>query len=158
MRILGIDPGTSITGFGIIDMSKAGKLKYLEAGVIRTKAKQALEKRLVIIYEEVSQLIREFKPTDVAVELLYFSANVTTAMSVSHARGIVLLAAAQADLPVVEYTPLQVKQAMTGYGRADKKQIQEMVKKILNLNQLPKPDDAADALAVAICHSATLTA
>jgi len=156
MRILGIDPGTAITGFGVIDYV-GGESKLVEAGVIRTPAKQELKLRLLTIYEDLEKLIKQHEPGTMAVENLYFAANVTTAMSVSHARGVVLLLAAKYNLPLSEYTPLQVKQAITSYGRADKKQIQEMVKRLLQLEQLPKPDDAADALAIAICHSASIT-
>lgn len=156
MRILGIDPGTAITGFGVID-KKGQKLSLVTAGVVRTPPKQALPDRLEVIYREVSSLIKECEPNQVAVEQLYFAKNVTTAMSVSHARGVVLLAARQAGLPIGEYTPLQVKQAITGYGKAEKSQIQAMVKNILGLEQIPKPDDAADALAVAICHSGVIS-
>ncbi len=152
MRILGIDPGTAITGFGIIDTS-GGKSKMVDAGVIRTPAKQALELRLETIYDELSQVIKETKPEEAAVEELFFAQNVTTAMSVAQARGVVLLAIIKAGMDHTGYTPLQIKQAMTGYGRADKQQIQEMVKAILGLKEVPKPDDCADALAVAITHS-----
>lgn len=155
MKILGIDPGTAITGFGVI--SKEGMASgFIDGGVIRTPAKQSLELRLLTIYEGVSQLIKEHKPDSMAIELLYFANNVTTAMTVSQARGVVMLVAAQAKLEITEYTPLQIKQALTNYGRADKKQVQEMVQRILKLEDLPEPDDAADALAVAICHAASL--
>ncbi len=156
MRILGVDPGTALTGFGIIDYEKTGT-QLVAGGVIRTPAKQELAKRLATIFQEMSSLIKEYRPEQVAVEHLYFASNVSTAMSVSQARGVVLLCAAQAKLPISEYTPLQVKQAVTGYGRAEKKQIQEMVRTLLGLKELPKPDDAADAIAIAICHSATIS-
>lgn len=156
MIILGIDPGTAITGFGVIDQHK-GVIKLLGAGVVRTPAKQALELRLLTIFNELNTLIQEFKPSHIAVEQLYFAKNVTTAMSVSHARGVVILLGAQYGLELAEYTPLQVKQAITGYGKADKRQVQEMVKTILKLKSIPKPDDAADAIAIAICHGATIT-
>lgn len=156
MIILGIDPGTAITGFGVIDQQK-GLIKLLGAGVVRTPAKQALELRLLTIFNELNTLIQEFKPSHIAVEQLYFAKNVTTAMSVSHARGVVLLLGAQYGLELAEYTPLQVKQAITGYGKADKRQVQEMVKTILKLKSIPKPDDAADAIAISICHGATIT-
>ncbi len=157
MKILGIDPGTAITGFGVI---KAGvKTEMIDAGVVRTPANQPLAERLQTIYKELTQLIGEYRPDQIAVEELYFAANVTTAISVSHARGVVMLCAAEAQVSNIgEYTPLQIKQALTGYGRAEKHQIQEMVRLVLNLNQPPKPDDAADALAVAICHSQTMEA
>ena len=155
MRILGIDPGTATTGFGLIEASR-GNIEFLAAGVIRTPSAETLPNRLATIYEEIGQIINQYHPVQMAIELLYFAANVTTAMSVSQARGVALLLAAQNHLLVGEYTPLQVKQALTSYGRADKKQVQEMVKKLLKLSEIPKPDDAADALAIAICHSATL--
>ena len=150
MRVLGIDPGTATTGFGVVERQK-GNNKYIAAGVITTPADEPMVNRLDTIYQEVKQLITEYKPDYMAVELLYFASNVTTAFSVGQARGVVLLAAGQAGLQIAEYTPLQVKQAVTGYGRADKKQIQEMVKVLLKLPEIPKPDDAADGLAIAIC-------
>ncbi len=128
----------------------------VDAGVIRTPAKQALELRLETIYDELSQVIKETKPDEAAVEELFFAQNVTNAMSVAQAKGVVLLAIIKAGIDHAGYTPLQVKQAMTGYGRADKNQIQQMVKVILGLKEIPKPDDSADALAVAICHSMNL--
>lgn len=152
MRILGIDPGTATTGFGAIDVD-GGKLKFVDAGVISTPSDQAMEHRLATLHLELSELIKELQPQVVAIELLYFATNVTTAMTVGQARGVALLAAAQAGLRIAEYTPLQVKQAVTGYGKADKRQIQEMVKTLLRLNAIPQPDDAADALAIAITHS-----
>jgi crossover junction endodeoxyribonuclease RuvC len=155
MRILGIDPGTATTGFGVIDVDR-GRLKLVDAGIISTPADQAMEHRLVTLHDELGELIRELKPGVVAIELLYFATNVSTAMTVGQARGVALLVAAQAGLGIAEYTPLQVKQAVTGYGKADKRQIQEMVKTLLRLNAIPKPDDAADALAIAITHSSQL--
>jgi crossover junction endodeoxyribonuclease RuvC len=152
MRILGIDPGTATTGFGVIDVA-GNSYKFVEAGVIRTSPAAAAD-RLAIIFKEVKHLISEFKPDRLAVELLFFAANVTTAFAVGQSRGVVLLAAAQAGLPIEEFTPLQVKQAVTGYGRADKKQIQAMVTRLLKLNETPKPDDAADGLAIAITAAA----
>lgn len=152
MRIIGIDPGTGITGFGVIELTNR-KPKMLGAGVIRTDAHTPLEERLEIIYADVADLIKEFEPQQIAVEKLFFAQNVTTAISVAHARGVVLLAGQQAKLKLYEYTPLQIKQAMTGYGRATKSQIQEMVRIMLELKTIPKPDDAADALAVALTHS-----
>ncbi|MGH7233935.1 MAG: crossover junction endodeoxyribonuclease RuvC [Candidatus Saccharimonadales bacterium] len=155
-RILGIDPGTGIVGFGFID-ADSRNLKLVEAGVIRTAAGQAAEVRLSTIYEELSRLITEFKPVWLSIEKLFFARNVTTAMSVSQSRGVMLLAASQASLKIAEYTPLQIKMAITGYGRAEKKQIQEMVRVLLKLDQIPKPDDAADALAAAITHAQFIT-
>lgn len=153
MRILGIDPGTGILGFGIIDIDSKGKAQLVDAGVIRTPSKQPDSDRLLTIYDELHEIITELKPEVMSVEKLFFAQNVTTAMSVSQARGVILLCGKQHGLELFEYTPLQIKQALTGYGRADKKQMQEMVRVILGLKQVPKPDDCADALAAAICHS-----
>lgn len=155
MRILGIDPGTGILGFGIIDYEK-NKLQLVDAGVIRTPVHHPDAERLLIIYDELKQLIEEFKPDEMAVEKLFFARNVTTAMTVAQARGVVLLLGQQHKLGLHEFTPLQIKQAVTGYGKADKKQMQEMVRVLLQLKEIPKPDDAADALAAAICCSMTL--
>lgn len=155
MRILGIDPGTGILGFGVIDYDTKGKAVLVDAGVIRTPVKQADSERLNTIYDELHEIITELKPTVMSVEKLFFAQNVTTAMSVAQARGVVLLCGKQHGLELHEYTPLQIKQAVTGYGRADKKQVQEMVRVILALKEVPKPDDCADALAAAICHSTT---
>lgn len=155
MRILGIDPGTGILGFGVIDVQK-GKAQLVDAGVIRTPVKEDDAVRLQTIYEELTDIIVQNKPTEMAVEKLFFSRNVTTAMTVAQARGVVLLCGMQASLKIHEYTPMQIKQAVTGYGKADKKQMQEMVKTILGLKAIPKPDDAADALATAITHSMTV--
>ena len=149
LRILGIDPGTGIVGFGCIEADNR-TLKLVDAGVIRTPAGEADATRLSTIYEEVSRLITEYQPEWFSIERLFFARNVTTAMTVSQSRGVLLLAASQANLKIAEYTPLQIKMALTGYGRADKKQMQEMVRILLNLQQIPKPDDAADALAAAI--------
>ena len=154
MRILGIDPGTGILGFGVIDVDK-GQVQMVDAGVIRTPAKEDDAVRLVTIFEEISDIIAQSKPTVMSVEKLYFAQNVTTAMTVAQARGVVLLAGKQAGMEIHEYTPLQIKQSLTGYGRAEKKQIQEMVRVILKLKDIPKPDDCADALAAAITHSMT---
>src|SRR3954469_14511633 len=149
MRILGIDPGTGILGFGVIEAVK-GKAKLVDAGVIRTPVKEDDAVRLLTIYEELTDIIAGSKPTEMAVEKLFFSRNVTTAMTVSQARGVVLLCGMQASMAIHEYTPMQIKQAITGYGKADKKQMQEMVKVILGLSEIPKPDDAADAIAAAL--------
>jgi len=151
-RILGIDPGTGITGYGVIDVD-GQDYSMAGAGVIRTPANTELHTRLGTIFEGLEELISEYEPSVVSVEKLFFAQNVTTAISVSHARGVILLAANRKNLPVAEYTPLQIKQALTGYGRASKQQIQEMVKVLLKLPQTPKPDDCADALAAAICHA-----
>lgn len=151
MIIMGIDPGTAITGWGIVKHLQ-GKQTYIDAGVVTTPAKEVLEKRLVTIYDDLYLLLTKFKPDACVLEKLFFNTNAKTALSVGHARGVVVLAAEKHHVPVFEYTPLQVKTAMTGYGRADKNQIQQMVKKLLNLNQIPRPDDAADALAIALTH------
>ena len=153
MKILGIDPGTATTGFGLISKTGA-KLTLLDCGVILTPKTLDMPKRLTMLFDDLTEIIKHHHPDVVAVEKLFFTSNITTAMSVSQARGIILLVAAQQNMPVAEYTPLQVKMSATGYGKATKKQVQEMVKKILKLNTTPKPDDAADALAIAICHSA----
>ncbi len=155
MRILGIDPGTGILGFGVIEVDK-GKAQLVDAGVIRTPAKEDDAVRLETIFDELTDVIKETKPAEMSVEKLFFAQNVTTAMTVSQARGVVLLCGRQAGLTIYEYTPLQIKQALTGYGRADKNQIQEMVRVILQLKEIPKPDDCADALAAAITHSMTM--
>jgi len=155
MRIIGVDPGTGILGFGIIE-AKDDKYQLVDAGVIRTPVKEDDAVRLNTIYDELSDIIAQSKPTEMAVEKLFFAQNVTTAMTVSQARGVVLLCGLQAGLKIAEYTPLQIKQALTGYGRSDKKQMQEMVRVLLGLPSVPKPDDCADAIAAAICHSMTL--
>ena len=152
MKILGIDPGTGILGFGIIEQTH-GKPKMIDAGVIRTPVHQPLAERLVTIYDELSELMDAHDLHAMSVEKLFFARNVTTAISVSHARGIVLLLGQQRGIPIFEYTPMQIKQAVTGYGKADKKQIQEMVRVMLGLQDVPKPDDCADALAAALTHA-----
>lgn len=152
MRIIGIDPGTGILGFGVIDEDK-GQLTMVDAGVIRTPVNEDDAIRLETIYLELSKIIKETKPTVMSIEKLFFARNVTTAMTVSQARGVVLLCGRQAGLDIFEYTPQAIKQSLTGYGRADKKQIQEMVKITLKLKEIPKPDDCADALAAAITHT-----
>lgn len=152
MRIIGIDPGTGILGFGVIDV-KRSEISLVDAGVIRTPVHENDAVRLLTIYDELTAIIADSRPAVMSVERLFFSRNITTAMTVSQARGVVLLCAMQAKLEIFEYTPMQIKQAVTGYGSADKKQMQEMVKILLKLKQIPKPDDAADALAAAITHS-----
>lgn len=149
MRIIGIDPGTGILGFGVID-AKKGKTTLVTAGVITTPAHTPLPDRLEEIYNGLTEIIQETKPDIMAIEQLFFAQNVTTAMSVSHARGVAMLTGTQAKLPIEEYTPMQIKQTMTGYGKATKKQMQEMVRMQLGLSEVPKPDDCADALAAAI--------
>jgi len=153
MRILGIDPGTGILGFGVIDI-QGREVQMVDAGVIRTPVKEDDAVRLLTIYEELSDIITNSRPTIMSVEKLFFARNVTTAMTVSQARGVVLLCAKQADMTIFEYTPMQIKQAITGYGKADKKQMQEMVRVLLKLKDIPRPDDCADALAAALTHAA----
>ena len=153
MRIIGIDPGTGILGFGIIEVNARGNPKMITAGVITTPAHTPLEDRLIEIFDGLTEIIAETNPEVMSIEKLFFAQNVTTAISVSHARGVAMLTGKQAGLEIAEYTPLQIKQTLTGYGRASKKQMQEMVKLQLGLNSMPKPDDAADGLAAAITHS-----
>jgi crossover junction endodeoxyribonuclease RuvC len=153
MRVIGIDPGTGILGFGVVDFEKGKKPTMIDAGVITTPAHTPLDQRLLDIFVNLTEIIKTSKPEVMAIEKLFFAQNITTAISVSHARGVAMLTGAQAGLEIFEYTPLQIKQTMTGYGRADKKQIQEMVKIHLGLKTTPKPDDCADALATAITHS-----
>jgi crossover junction endodeoxyribonuclease RuvC len=155
MRILGIDPGTGLLGFGVIEASSKDKAVLVDGGVIRTPVKEDDAVRLQTIFEELTDIIAHSKPEHMAIEKLFFVRNITTAMTVAQARGVALLAGMQAGLEIAEYTPLQIKQALTGYGRADKKQMQEMVRVILGLKEVPKPDDCADALATAITHSMT---
>lgn len=151
MRIIGIDPGTGILGFGVIEIQK-NKARMITAGVISTPAHTPLDERLEEIFDGLTSIIAETKPDVMSIEKLFFAMNVTTAMSVSHARGVAMLTGRKAKLKIAEYTPLQIKQTVTGYGAADKKQVQEMVKLHLKLQQVPKPDDAADALAAAITY------
>ena len=153
MRIIGIDPGTGILGFGVIEVDARGNPKMITAGVITTPAHTPLEDRLIEIFDGLTEIIAETNPEVMSIEKLFFAQNVTTAISVSHARGVAMLTGKQAGLEIAEYTPLQIKQTLTGYGRASKKQMQEMVKLQLRLNNMPKPDDAADGLAAAITHS-----
>jgi len=151
MRIIGIDPGTGILGFGVVDTAH-GTSKLVTAGVITTPAHTPLDERLEEIFDGLTEIIAETKPDIMSVEKLFFARNVTTAMSVASARGVAMLTGRKARLPIAEYTPMQIKQTLTGYGKADKKQVQEMVRLHLNLQHVPKPDDAADALAAAITH------
>ncbi len=151
MLILGIDPGTAITGYGLV-REEDGELALVGCGVITTPSGQPLPERLQAIYQGLAGVIREHQPEAAAVEELFFSRNVRTALSVGHARGVVLLVLADAGLPIHEYKPVEVKQAIAGYGGADKQQVQEMVRMLLDLDQVPQPDDAADAVAVAVCH------
>lgn len=154
-RILGIDPGTGRLGFGVIDVLQ-GKPQLVDGGVITTPPHTEESERLLTIFDELTQIIAEHQPQIMAVEKLFFAQNVTTAINVAQARGVILLCGKRAGLELHEYTPLQIKMALTGYGRAQKPQIQEMVRMLLGLQELPKPDDAADALAVALVHSHTL--
>lgn len=151
MRIIGIDPGTGILGFGVIDF-KNGISTLVTAGVIRTPAHTPLDERLEEIFDGLTAIIAETEPEVMSIEKLFFARNVTTAMSVSHARGVAMLTGRKAKLSIAEYTPLQIKQTLTGYGKADKKQVQEMVRLQLKLTEVPKPDDCADALAAAITY------
>lgn len=152
MRIIGIDPGTGILGFGVIDADK-DSFSMVTAGVITTPAYTPLDERLEEIFDGLTEIIDETKPDAMSIEKLFFAQNVTTAISVSHARGVAMLTGRRARLSIAEYTPLQIKQTLTGYGRADKKQMQEMVRMQLRLQCAPKPDDAADALAAAITYA-----
>ncbi|MBR4875792.1 MAG: crossover junction endodeoxyribonuclease RuvC [Clostridia bacterium] len=154
MRILGIDPGYGIVGYGVIDHDR-GKNKYLGHGAITTAPGTPFPQRLAEIYQDMNTLLDTFEPDAVAVEQLFFNTNVTTGIQVGHARGVILLACAQKNVAIYEYTPLQVKQAVVGYGRAEKKQVMEMTRALLNLKAIPRPDDAADALAIALCHGHT---
>lgn len=153
MIYLGIDPGTATTGFGIIKKTKNPKQEFeiLEFGVISTPKSDSDAKRLKIIFEDLGAIIKKYKPDYLGIEKLFFAKNQTTAMTVSQARGIVLLASEQAKVPILEFTPLQVKNTLCGYGKADKKQVQSMVQQTFKLKNIPKPDDAADALAIALC-------
>lgn len=150
---LGIDPGTARLGYGVIRGHLA--VEAIDAGVIETWPDATMPERLVTLYDSVRELIEEFEPAVISVEKLFFARNVTTALAVGQARGVVLLAAAQSNIPVAEYSPSEIKHAIAGYGKADKAQMQEMVRLILKLDTVPEPDDAADALAVAICHAQT---
>lgn len=155
MIILGFDPGTATTGFGVVE-SVNDVLRPIDVGVILTPADMPIEERLLSIYTDVNTLLDKYNPDTVATERLFFDRNVTNALSVGRAIGVILLAVAQRNLPWMEYTPMQVKTSVTGYGGADKNQIQQMVVRLLGLAEVPKPDDAADALAIAICHAHSL--
>ncbi len=152
MLALGVDPGTETTGFAFVDEDEKGNLHPIQYGVIKTSRTLTPEQRLQIIYNEMKELIALHRPVTGAVEKLFFQRNVTNAIAVGQARGVILLAMVNAGIEIMEYSPQEVKQAVTGYGAADKKQIQIMVKTMLDLEEIPKPDDAADALAIAICH------
>jgi crossover junction endodeoxyribonuclease RuvC len=159
MVIVGIDPGIAITGWGVLEKGRivAGKeMKMLDYGCVYTEAHTPVSERLVLLYEGVQKVLREYAPEAIVVEELFFNKNVTTALTVGMARGVILLAAQHFNVPFFEYTPLQVKAAITGYGRAEKAQMQKMIQMLLGLAELPKPDDAADALAIAYCHGVTI--
>ena len=150
--VLGIDPGTATTGYGLVRDREDGSLESLSYGTIQTPAGVAAHQRLSMLFHQLNELLLLHRPDCSAVEKLFFQRNVTTAIAVGQARGVLLLSLAQRDIPVFEYTPNEVKQSVTGYGAADKKQVQEMIRTILHLKEIPKPDDAADALAIALCH------
>ena len=152
MKILGIDPGIATVGFGVIEYD-GNAFKVVEYGAVTSPAHTPMPIRLKMVYDDMSYIVNKYMPDEVAIEELFFNTNVKTAISVGQARGVLILAAANKEIPVFEYTPLQVKQAVVGYGRAEKSQVQQMVKAILNLKEVPKPDDTADALAIAICHA-----
>ncbi len=156
MIILGIDPGIATIGFGFLEFT-GSKYRLIRAGVITTPAHTRLSERLETIYNDLTQLIEAFRPDVVSIEELFFNTNLTTGISVAHGRGVILLACRKAGLKIYEYTPLQVKQAVAGYGRAEKKQVMEMVKRLCNLSAAPSPDDASDAVALALCHARSST-
>lgn len=156
MKILGIDPGYAILGYGVIEV-EGNRYKAIEYGAITTESKMIMPLRLKKLYRELSDIVMRHQPQEVAIEELFFNKNTKTALLVGQARGAAILACANHDVEIFEYTPLQIKQAIVGYGRAEKKQIQLMVRHILNLKETPKPDDTADALAAAICHSNSRT-
>jgi crossover junction endodeoxyribonuclease RuvC len=159
MLVIGLDPGTAITGYGIIDELPDRSLRLLAHGTIRTSSAMDTDQRLQVLHEKLTEILESYQPQCAAVEKLYFQRNVRTALQVGQARGVIMLALSQGSIPVYEYNPMDVKLAVTGYGMAEKGQVQQMVKALLNLHEIPKPDDAADALAIAICHahSARLT-
>ena len=156
MRILGIDPGVAIVGFGLIE-SDRGTLRMLQYGAITTPAGLPLAARLAQINRDIEELIGTFRPDEISVEELFFSKNITTGIAVAHARGVILCAAEKKKIPIYEYTPMQVKQAVAGYGLADTKQVMDMTRRLLKLKSVPRPDDAADALAIALCHARSAT-
>ena len=156
MLILGIDPGIAIVGFGLIE-SDRGSVRMLQYGVVTTEAGLPLATRLVQIENDMTALIAQLNPDEIAIEELFFSKNITTGIAVAHGRGVILCTAERLGVPIFEYTPMQVKQAVAGYGLADKKQVMDMTKRLLKLKAVPKPDDAADALAIAICHARSAT-
>lgn len=151
MRIIGIDPGYAIVGYGVLDYSRS-QFSVVNYGAITTDAETSFDLRLMEIYSDMNKVLDMFQPDCMSIEKLYFTNNKTTGIDVAQARGVILLSAVQHDVDIYEYTPMQVKQAVVGYGKAEKHQVQEMVKNILHLNEIPKPDDTADAVALAICH------
>ena len=151
MKILGIDPGYATTGFGLIE-GERGQFRLLQSGVITTPADMAFPARLELLYDDMIQLIAELRPDCAAVEELFWGRNITTGIGVAHGRGVILLALAKSGLPINEYTPMQVKQAVVGYGKAEKHQVMDMTKRLLHMQEVAKPDDAADAIAIALCH------
>jgi crossover junction endodeoxyribonuclease RuvC len=156
MRILGIDPGIAIVGFGLIE-SERGSVRMLQYGAVTTEAGLPLATRLLQIENDMTALIAQLRPDEIAIEELFFSKNITTGIAVAHGRGVILCTAEKLGVPICEYTPMQVKQAVVGYGLAEKKQVMDMTRRLLHLKTVPKPDDAADALAIAICHARSAT-
>ncbi len=156
MRILGIDPGIAIVGFGLIE-SERGSVRMLQYGAVTTEAGLPLATRLLQIENDMTALIAQLQPDEIAIEELFFSKNITTGIAVAHGRGVILCTAEKLGVPICEYTPMQVKQAVVGYGLAEKKQVMDMTRRLLHLKTVPKPDDAADALAIAICHARSAT-
>ena len=156
MRILGIDPGVAIVGFGLIETERSA-VRMLQYGAINTSAGLPLATRLVQIEQDLTQLIRQFQPDEIAIEELFFSKNITTGIAVAHARGVLLYTAEKCGIPLHEYTPSQVKMAVVGYGKAEKRQVMDMTRRLLHLAAVPKPDDAADAVAIALCHARSHT-
>ena len=156
MRILGIDPGIAIVGFGLIEADR-GRTQLLNYGAITTPAGLPLARRLVQIEQDMEELIAQLKPDAIAVEELFFSNNITTGIAVAHGRGIILCTAEKSGVPLYEYTPMQVKQAVVGYGKAEKHQVMDMTRRLLRLDRMPRPDDAADAIAIALCHARSST-
>ena len=156
MRILGIDPGYATTGFGILEAGR-GSVQLLNYGTITTPTTLTFPERLVVLYDDMTQLIETVKPDAVAVEELFWGHNITTGIGVSHGRGVILLAIAQSGIPLFEYTPMQVKQAVVGYGKAEKRQVMDMTRRLLHMQQVARPDDAADAIAIALCHARSST-
>ncbi|MGI5977823.1 MAG: crossover junction endodeoxyribonuclease RuvC [Candidatus Limivicinus sp.] len=156
MRILGIDPGIATIGFGVLDTDKSS-YRLINCGVITTPAHINLSERLIQIYDDMCSLLEMFKPDAVSIEELFFNTNITTGIAVAHGRGVILLACAKCGVKIFEYTPLQVKQSVVGYGRAEKRQVMDMVRRLCGLSAAPKPDDAADAVALALCHARSRT-